>query len=180
MVIQSGYSGPRRSWTERALAAARLDSSLYEEVEADKTATWQAAGVVAVSAVAQGIAALHHGTNGIIGSLLGALIAWVVAAAVVYLVGATLFKGTANVGELMRTLGFAQAPGVFYVLGLIPVLGWLATPIVAIWILIADIIAIRQALDIDTWKAIVTAFVAWLVVMIPLIVLGGAAFLAFR
>ena len=179
MTIQTGYSGPKRSILERAVAAARLDAGAYEEVEADTGATGQAALIVLASAIAQGIAAVHHGTSGIIGSICGALIAWVIWSGVTYVVGSTLFKGTATMGELLRTLGFAQAAGVLYVIALVP-FGAFVTPIIAIWILVAGIIAIRQALDIDTWKAVVTAFVGWLVLIIPLIVFGGAFALAFH
>lgn len=180
MVITTGYTGPRRSLVQRAIAAARLDSGAYEEVEADTSATGQAATIVVLSAIAQGIASYHNGVSHMLISLCAALVGWAIAAAVTYIVGVTLFKGTATVGELLRTLGFAQAPGVLYVLGVVPILGWIASIIIGIWILIADVIAIRQALDITTPKAIVTAFVGWLLVMVPIMMFGAAAFLAFR
>ncbi|MGQ0815342.1 MAG: YIP1 family protein [Gemmatimonadota bacterium] len=179
MSTQSGYIGPRRSLVERAVAAARLDIGAFEEVEADTTATSQAATVVALSAVAQGIAAYNQGIGAIIGSLIGALVGWIVWSVVTYFVGTTLFKGTATVGELLRTLGFAQAPGVLYIVGVIPVLGWIATIAIAIWILIAAIIAIRQALDISTGQAIITGIIGWLIVVIPLMIFGAAASLIF-
>ena len=76
--------------------------------------------------------------------------------------------GTATWGELLRTIGFAQTPGVLQVLGIIPVLGGLIRFAVAIWVLIAGIIAIRQALDVGTGKAILTAALGWLVIVLPL------------
>jgi hypothetical protein len=154
------------------MACARLDASAYEEVEADTTATSQAAAVVAVVAVVQGIAAYEGGVGAVIGSLIGALIAWILWSVVTYFIGVTLFKGTATVGELLRTLGFAQAPGVLYILAVIPVLGWIVRLVVAVWILIAGIIAIRQALDISTAKAVVTAIIGWLCLLIPLAILA--------
>lgn len=180
MVLETGYAGPRRSLIERAIAAARLDSGAYEEVEADTTATSQAAAVVAISAIAQGIAAYNSGVGHMLLTLVGALIGWIIGAAVIYLVGVTLFKGTATVGELLRTLGFAQAPGVLYVAGIVPILGGIVAFAVAIWILIATVIAIRQALDIPTGKAIITAIVGWLLITIPMLLLGGAALIALR
>ena len=161
------------------LGAARLDISTYEEVEADKTATGQAAGVVALVAVAQAIGAAGEGTLGIVAGLGGAMFGWLIWAGITYLIGAKLFGGTATWGELLRTLGFAQAPGVLYVLGIIPLLGGLVRIALAIWILIAGIIAIRQALDFSTGKAILTAVLGWLAVFIPLFILGimGASFL---
>ena len=134
METASSPTGTRRSWTQRLIAAAKLDISLYEEVEADTTATKQAAGVVALSAVAHGIGSSGEGGAGIIVGLLFSLIAWVIWAAITYFVGAKVFKGTANWGELARTLGFAQAPGALYVLGALPILGGLFEVIIGIWI----------------------------------------------
>jgi hypothetical protein len=164
---------PRRhSWTERMVGAAKLDVNIYEEVEADTTATGQAAGVVALVAVAQAIGAIGEGTLGLVGGLVGALLGWLIWAGVTYLIGANLLGGSATWGELLRTLGFAQAPGMLAVLGLIPVVGGLVRVAVTIWILIAGVIAIRQALDVSTGKAVLTAVLGWLVLAIPAVLFG--------
>ena len=162
------------------LGAAKLDVNTYEEVEADHTATGQAAGVVALVAVAQAIGASGGGSLGIMAGLLGALFGWLLWAGITYLIGDKLLGGTATWGELLRTLGFAQAPGVLYVLGIIPLFGGLVRVALAIWILIAGIIAIRQALDFSTGKAILTAVLGWLAVAIPTAILGlmGAGLVA--
>lgn len=178
--MQTGYAGPRRSLVERAIAAARLDSGAYEEVEADATATSQAAAIVAISALAQAISEYQAGVGHMLLALGGALIGWIIGAAVIYIVGVTLFKGTATVGELLRTLGFAQAPGVLYIVSIVPLVGTIAKFAISIWILVATVIAIRQALDITTGKAIVTGVVAWLLVTIPLLMFGAALFALFR
>ncbi|MGH7466478.1 MAG: YIP1 family protein [Longimicrobiales bacterium] len=180
MATESGYSGPQRSFLDRVKAAAKLDVSLYEEVEADKTATRQAALVVAASAVAHAIGSSDEGAAGVFVVLGLSLAGWAAWAAITYFVGAKVFHGTANWGELARTLGFAQAPGLLYLLVLIPILGGLIEFIVGIWILIAGFIAIRQALDITTGQAVVVAFMGLLVLVIPPIVLGAAAWLTFR
>lgn len=170
-----GYSGPSRPFTRRMIAAASLDVSVYEEVEADGTATGQAALVVVLSAIAAAIGSVNQNA---IGGLIGALVGWAVWAGVTYFIGATLFKGTASWGELLRTLGFAQAPGLLYVVGIIPVLGALAKLVIGIWVLIAGIIAIRQALDISTGKAVATALLGWVLLMILMAVFAGSAFIA--
>ena len=74
--------------------------------------------------------------------------------------------------ELLRTLGFAQSPRFLLVLGFIPVIGWLLGAVVFIWVLIAGIIAIRQALDISTAQAIGVALIGWAVMFAVSIVLG--------
>src|SRR5688500_11783548 len=111
MSTQSGYIGPRRSLVERAIACARLDAGAFEEVEADETATSQAATVVLVAAVASGIANIGNGITAVIVAVIAALIGWILWSVITYFIGVNLFKGTATVGELLRTLGFAQAPG---------------------------------------------------------------------
>ena len=165
----------RHSWTERMIGAAKLDANIYEEVEADTTANGQAGGVVALAAVAQAIGAIGEGGLGLVGGLVGALAGWVIWAGVTYLIGAKVLGGTATWGELLRTLGFAQAPGMLAVLGIIPVLGGLVKVVVAIWILIAGVIAIRQALDVSTGKAVLTAVLGWLALVLPLLILGFMA-----
>jgi hypothetical protein len=166
---------PRHRWTIRMKGAALLHIDTYEEVEADHTATGQAAGVVALVAIAQAIGGAGEGGFGIFAGVISALLGWLLWAGITYLIGAKLFGGTATWGELLRTIGFAQTPGVLYVLGLIPVLGGIIRFGVAIWVLIAGIIAIRQALDINTGKAILTAVLGWLVIILPLVIVAAVA-----
>ena len=170
------------SLINRMIRAARLDVSLYEEVEADTTATSQAATAVAIVAVAGAIggalqAAMSDTGGNIIGSviwgLLSALFMWVVWSYLTYFIGTKMFGGTATPGEMLRTLGFASTPGIFNVLVFIPVLGPLVGFITLIWSLVAGFIAVRQALDFDTGKAILTAVIAGVVAFLPIFVLGG-------
>lgn len=160
------------SLIRRMKGAALLDVSVYEEVEADQTATTQAAIVVAIVAVAQAIGASGEGGRGIIGGLLAAVVGWLLWAGITYLIGDKVLGGTATWGELLRTIGFAQAPGVFHLLAVIPILGGLVRIAVSIWVLIAGIIAIRQALDFSTGKAVLTAVLGWLAVAIPALLLS--------
>lgn len=161
------------SLAERMIGAAKLQIWAFEEVEADETATGQAAAVVAIVAVAQAIGAIGSGSGGILSGLLSAFFGWAVWSGVTYLVGSRLFHGTGDWGELLRVIGFAYAPGVLWVFGFIPVFGTLIRGIVAIWILVAGIIAIRQALDFSTGRAILTAAIGWLALLIPMLLLGG-------
>jgi len=170
------------SLINRMVRAARLDVSLYEEVEADTTATSQAATAVAIVAVAGAIggalsAAMSDTGGNIIGSviwgLLSALFMWVVWSYLTYFIGTKMFGGTATPGEMLRTLGFASTPGIFNVLVFIPVLGPLVGFITLIWSLVAGVIAVRQALDFDTGKAILTAVIAGVIAFLPILILGG-------
>lgn len=154
------------SLTDRMMGAARLDVATYEEVEADTTATGQAAVVVGIVAIASAIGAIGTEGAGPIGALIGAFIGWLVWSGITYLIGDKLLGGTATWGELLRTLGFAQAPGVLFALGIIPFLGGIVRFLVGIWILVAGVIAIRQALDFSTGKAILTVILGWLAMML--------------
>jgi hypothetical protein len=171
----SGYTGTRRSFVRRMIGAAVLDASVYEEVEADGSATSQAAVVVVLAAIASAIGSFNENA---IGALIGSFVGWAVWAGVTYFIGTALFKGTATWGELLRTLGFAQAPGLLYVVGIIPILGGFAKVIIAIWLLVAGIIAIRQALDISTGKSVVVAILGWLLLMLLMAVFVSSAMLA--
>ena len=170
------------SLPNRMIRAAQFDSEVYEEVERDVNATGQAATVVLIAAVASGIGAIREGgIIGLIFGVIGALVGWVLWAAITYWVGKTIFK-TENtrvtLGEMLRTLGFSHSPGVLNVIGFVPILGPLVTLVVAIWVLILGIIAIRQAMDFSTGRAIGTAiigFIPYIVVLIILAAITGGA-----
>lgn len=151
----------QNSLVGRMVGAATLDVATYEEVEHDTTATTQAGAVVVLAAIAQGVASPY---TGVIYGVVSSLIGWIVMAGLTFFIGTRLFKGTATWGELLRTLGFATAPGLLHILGIIPILGGLVGFIVMLWVLVAIVIGIRQALDVTTGKAVVTGLlgvIAW-------------------
>ena len=156
------------SITDRMIRAAKLDVTLYEEVEADKGAMGQAMGVVVLSSVAAGIGTI--GTTGIKGLVLGtivALVGWFIWAFLTYYIGTKLLpepQTKADYGELLRTIGFSSSPGVLRVLGIIPMLGSILSFICSIWMLVAMVIAVRQALDYkSTWRAVGVCLIGWIV-----------------
>ncbi len=163
----------RRSLFDRMLGAAKLDVHVYEEVEADADATSQAALVVGIVAVASAIGGAGGGGAGVVAGLLVAFLGWLLWSGVTYLIGDKLLGGTATWGELLRTLGFAQSPGVLYVLAVIPIVGGLVRLLVMVWLLVAGIVAIRQALDFSTGKAVLTAVLGWLAMALLAAVLIG-------
>ncbi|MBI4529649.1 MAG: hypothetical protein HY695_38110 [Deltaproteobacteria bacterium] len=153
---------------ERIVRACKLDAVLYEEVEADRQANGQAMTVVVLSSVAGGVATLSHG--GILGIVIGSLLAlmgWYVWAYLTYLIGTRLLpqQGTrADLGQLLRTTGFASSPGLLRVLGLIPGVTGIVFFVISIWMLLAMIIAVRQALDYTgTLRALGVCVIGWLV-----------------
>jgi len=156
------------SITDRMIRAAKLDVNLYEEVEADTNAMGQAMGVVILSSVAAGIGTI--GTAGLKGLVLGtivALVGWFVWSFLAYYIGTKLLpepQTKADYGELLRTIGFSSSPGVLRFLGIIPMLGGIINFICSIWMLVAMVIAVRQALDYkSTGRAVGVCLIGWIV-----------------
>jgi len=152
----------RRSFVERVIGALRLDATTYDEIEHDPTALGQAAGVVAGAAIAAAIGASGQGGSAV-GAVLGSLFGWLVSTGFIWVVGVFWLKHTSDYRELLRTLGFASAPQLGMVLSGIPVLGGLVTLAVTLWSLAAFVVAVRQALDVTTGRAVVVCVLAVLV-----------------
>jgi len=165
----------RRSIVDRMRGAALLDVATYEEVEHDNGATGQAAVVVIIVAVCAAIGAVWRGGPSIIMGPVSAILGWLLWSAITYVIGDKLLGGTATWGELLRTIGFAQSPGVLMIFGIIPLLGGIIRIVVAFWLLIAGVIAIRQALDFSTGKAVVTALLGWVAMVALAFLTGGGS-----
>ena len=156
------------SFKDRIIRAAKLDVKLYEEVEADTGAMAQAMLVVVLSSIAGGIGSLGKGgLSGLIWGTALALIAWYVWAYITYIVGTKLLpepQTKADYGELLRTMGFSSSPGLIRILGIIPGLAWLVFLVAGIWMLVAMVVAVRQALDYkSTFRAIGVCAIGWII-----------------
>lgn len=164
------------SLKDRIIRAAKLDISLYEEVEADKGAMGQAMTVVVLSSVAAGIGSI--GQVGLAGMLIGtvmSLASWYIWAWMTYLIGTKLLpepQTRSDVGELLRTIGFSSSPGLIRVLGIVPGLNSLVQIAAQVWMLVAMVIAVRQALDYSsTLRAVGVCVIGWLIQMLFIMVL---------
>ncbi len=172
------------SFQDRLIGALKLQPSTYEEVENDATATSQAATIVVAAAVSRGLVGLIWlsaigFSAGIMGFVLGivfALIGWGIGSWVLLMVGTKLMPGKntqADLGQMLRVAGFAQAPGLFGILGVIPILGLLLGVALAVWGLIAMVIGVKQALDYDdTMKAVIVCVIAWVIMWIVMALVG--------
>jgi hypothetical protein len=157
----------------RMLRASLLDADLYEEVEADRGATGQAFLVVLISAVAAGIGSFDNsGVPGIFWSSVAALVGWYVWAYVTYFIGTRLLPAhdtIADHGELLRTIGFSSAPGVLRVLALISPVAGVVFLVSTLWMVVAMVVAVRQALDYQgTGRAIAVCVIGFPIYAIPL------------
>jgi len=157
----------KSQYINRIIRACKLDINLYEEVEADKSATMQAAGVVVLSSLAAGIGALSLGSSNFLMAPLLSLVSWFVWAYLVYFIGVKFFPEPttkADHGQLLRTIGFSSAPGLIRVFGIIPNLTSIVFITASIWMLVAMVIAVRQALDYkSTWRAVGVVITAFLI-----------------
>jgi len=144
-----------------------LDPVAYEDVEADRSATLQAFATVVLAAVAEGVALRAAiGPSSIVVMVAVALLGWVAWALLTFEVGARILPGArthSDVGELLRTLGFAAAPGSIAFLSLIPGMVMPILVFTRTWMLLAMVVAVRQALDYtSTGRAVAVCLVGWL------------------
>ena len=168
-------------FTQRMMRAAKLDVNLYEEVEADETAMKQAMGVVVLSSVAAGIGSMSMGVGNLIFGTMLALIGWFIWAYITFIIGTKILpeaQTKSNYGELLRTIGFSSSPGLIRVFGIIPGLGKVVFLVAGVWMLIAMVIAVRQALDYkSTGRAVGVCVIGWffqgLVLAVLIAVAGG-------
>ncbi len=168
------------SMVDRMVGASRLDIHIFEEVEADTAATKQALSVVLLVALATGIASM--GTIGVRGLLVGVVVSvvgWAIWAWIMYFIGTKIIpehETHADWGQLARSLGFAQSPGVLRVFGVVPGVGGIIFLVVSVWMLVSMVIAVRQALDYtSTFRAIGVVLIGF----IPYAILMSIAFAIF-
>ena len=163
--------GMVRSLVRRMAGAAKLDVAAFDEVKRDESATLQAAVVISIVAVAQAIGAAGEGGPGVVVSLVPAFAGWILWSGVAYLIGVKVFGGAATLGELLRTLGFAQTPSMLAVFGLVPGMAGPIGTVIGVWLLIAGVIAIRHVLRIGTGRAVAVAVVAWIIAHVPIVII---------
>ncbi len=158
------------SFTDRMIGAAKLEISTYEEVEADSSALGQAMAVVVLSSIAAGIGSIGRGVPGLMTGTIAALVGWFIWAGLTYLIGTKILpepQTKSDMGELLRTTGFSAAPGMLRILGIIPFLGPLISFGAYVWMLVAMVIAVRQALDYEsTGRDIAVCVIGFVIQMI--------------
>jgi hypothetical protein len=173
------------TFKDRIIRSAKLDVQVYEEVEADVKASGQAMLVVILSSVAAGIGSIERG--GLVGIVMGTIMAlggWFIWAYITYLIGTRILpepQTSSNPGELLRTIGFSSSPGLIRVFGIIPGLAGIVFLVAFVWMLVAMVIAVRQALDYkSTLRAVGVCIIGWLIQVVVFflvfLVFGKVAF----
>lgn len=171
------------TFPQRAIGAARLEVPVFEEIEADRAATGQALIVVVASSLAAGIGLTSSLYNApVLHRVMLALLLWVFWAISTYIVGVYLMpepQTSTSVGELLRTIGFAASPGILRILGMVPGIGGLIYIISTVWMLVAMVIAIRQALDYkSTARAVVVCVITGMIGVIMAALVGALVLFA--
>lgn len=150
-----------------------LDVEFYEEVEKDKKFTNQAMMTVVLVSIVQGLMiAGRFDLIAIIQGTLGSLIRFFVWAFFISFVGTRILpepETKSNTGELIRTLGFAYAPGLLVVLKVF--IGDWIDSIVVFLQLAAMTVAVRQALDFNSTVRAVGVCIVAFILMITLLTL---------
>ena len=157
--------------TDRIFQAAKLEVRLYQRVKADKKAMSQAAGVVLLSSVAAGLGTIARaGLGGVVPGTITALIRWCLWAFLTYQIGTRLLpeaRTKADIGQFARTVGFSATPGLIRVFGILSPAAEMVFLVADMWMLVAMVIAVKQALDyVWTARAVGVCVPGWIVNML--------------
>jgi hypothetical protein len=160
-----------RILTDRIIRAVTLDVRLYQRVKTDKKAMGQATAAVLLSSLAAGIGTIARaGFGGLITGTILALIRWCIWASLTYLIGTRLLpesRTKEDIEPFARTVGFSAAPGLIRVFGIVPPAAELVFLVADMWMLVAMVIAVRQALDyLWTERAVGACVPGWTVSMV--------------
>ena len=147
---------------DRIIRAIKLDGSLYAEVAADRNALAQAIGIVALSSLASGMGVSKGGIE-IVSIMILVFVVWWVWSFIAYVIGTRLLAESQTHMDylgVLRAVGFAHAPGILQICGLIPVpaIRVLVSVFITIWMLIAIVVALRQALSYTTLFRAISVF----------------------
>ncbi len=152
----------------RLFRAAKLDTSLFDEVMADKKAMFQAMMTVFIYSMAAAYGSFgRSGTAGINFGMITTLFGWYVWAFSTYFIGVRLIPGAQTKPDrksVLRGLGFASSPGLIRMLGLVPGLSGVIFLVATIWMIVAATVAIKQALNFESiYRAAGVTVIAWVI-----------------
>lgn len=163
----------------RLSGAALLDRAMYEGIEADPRALPQAIATVLLASLAAGVGASGwRGPDPTVIALasVAALLTWFVWATLMLQIGGHFLRAEStrtSLPELLRTIGFAASPGLLFVLAALPNLAVPVFVLVGIWMFVATLVAVRQALDFESMsRAILVCAVAAAMALGMILVIG--------
>jgi len=152
----------------RLFRAAKLDAGLYDEVIADPKTMFQAMMAVFIYSAASAYGGFGRaGVAGINFGMITTLIGWYIWAFSTYFVGVRLLpEAETNVNRkaVLRAMGFASSPGLIRLLGLIPNLAGTTILVASIWMLMAAVVAIKQAMNYKSiYRAVGVCMIGWII-----------------
>jgi hypothetical protein len=151
---------------ERMVAAALLDTRVFSEVSQDRAANGQAFLVVVLTGVFNGLGLVRRlGTRALSVGVGAALLGWFLWVAIVFIVAHAL-RQRSNGRSLLRALAYANAPGLFLVFGVVPVLGDLIRPVVVLWLLAATAVAAQAVYQVSRRRGAVIALIAFVLYLL--------------
>lgn len=153
---------PTIEFASRIFRAATLDQKVYSEIFADYRATGQSLIVVLSVAIATGLGALdEEGLSGVRllpAGIFLATLSWIVGGALAYTLGKFLLSRPSDgvtFTSVARSIGYAQAPGIFRIFGVLPGLGPAVLITTLAWQFLTTVIAIKQSFGFSShWKAV--------------------------
>ena len=157
---------------QRVVRAATFDVKFFNEAEQDTSLTQEALIVVAGASLLAAIGSMGGGLGYALTSAVLGVVGYYIWTYVTWLVGTSFFKGTADVGELQRTLGYSWGPRAVGLLAFLPCIGWVFALVGGLWSLAVGVLAVRETLEFDTGKAVLTTIVGWLIVAVLMGLLG--------
>lgn len=158
--------------------ALALNSSLYENAQNTQQTHLLALTIVILAAVSHALGSavillINRASPWIllVGVLLDAfalVIGYYFWTFTIWKIGQWLKPIDPTYSDLLSPIGFAYAPQVLNFLTLIPLLGRPIELILAVWSLLAVIVAVRQGLDISTQKAALICLIGWPLIQIAI------------
>ena len=152
----------------RLFRAAKLDAGLYEEVIADTGTMFQAMMAVFIYSAACAYGGFGRGgVAGINFGMITTLIGWYIWAFSTYYIGVRLLpeaETNLNRKAVLRAMGFASSPGLIRLLGLIPNLAGATFLIASVWMFMATVVAIKQAMNYKSiYRAVGVCMIGWII-----------------
>lgn len=161
-----------------------LDAGAFEDIEAHRDAAMQSVLVVLLACAAGGVAFLGLGAASAGSFLAGTIVvlgAWLVWVTVIAAVGTIALpepQTASSLTELLRTLGFAAAPGVFLAFAALRPAAPFVILLVSVWMVAAAVLGLRQALDYRSTGRAIAVCVLGLIVSIATIAAVASLFSA--
>ena len=179
---------------QMAMRAALLRRDVARDAAADPEIILKSLGVVLLSAIVLSLGILNVVEDGItqpdlswsvVGDrlisvwlvLITMLLGWVLWALVVYLLGSKFLGGKAVYHQLLRVIGLCYGPGVLLIMVQVPNVGFIATPLAALWVLAAAVVGVKEVQQTDWIAAVLSTLLGWSLffVIMPSVLLGNLA-----